>query len=375
MERKEYDILLVGAGLFNAVMAVQLANRGKRVLVIEKRKYVGGNCYTYLDNGIIIHAHGAHIFHTSDPEVWAFANKYDRFVPFVNSPVAMVNEDGKWVSYNLPFNMNTFSKLWGYVTPDAIQLKLDDEKSNYELPEYKNLEEKALGLVGPTIFNKFIKGYTEKQWGRSCTELSPDIITRIPVRFTYDNNYFNDIWQGIPEHGYTSWIANMLANVEVRLGVDYLKDREYFDNLAEDVVYSGKIDEFFNYSHGKLPYRSLQFDIKTRETDNYQGVAVVNYPGKEVPYTRVIEHRHFMRPEAQKDIPRDFTVISKETPVEMSEEREAYYPIVNPESKKLYDTYMAMRPKNVYFAGRLGMFSYNDMDDTISKALEMSESF
>lgn len=375
MERKEYDILLVGAGLFNAVMAVQLAKRGKRVLVIEKRKYVGGNCYTYVDNSIIVHAHGAHIFHTSDPEVWAFANKYDRFVPFVNSPVAMVNEDGKWVSYNLPFNMNTFSKLWGYVTPDAIQLKLDDEKSNYELPEYKNLEEKALGLVGPTIFNKFIKGYTEKQWGRSCTELSPDIITRIPVRFTYDNNYFNDIWQGIPEHGYTSWITNMLANVEVRLGVDYLKDREYFDNLAEYVVYSGKIDEFFNYSHGKLPYRSLQFDIKTRETDNYQGVAVVNYPGKEVPYTRVIEHRHFMRPEAQKDIPRDFTVISKETPVEMSEEREAYYPIVNQESKKLYDTYMAMRPKNVYFAGRLGMFSYNDMDDTIAKALEISESF
>ena len=287
----------------------------------------------------------------------------------------MVNEDGKWVSYNLPFNMNTFSKLWGYVTPDAVQLKLDDEKSNYELPEYKNLEEKALGLVGPTIFNKFIKGYTEKQWGRSCTELSPDIITRIPVRFTYDNNYFNDIWQGIPEHGYTSWITNMLANVEVRLGVDYLKDRDYFDNLAEDVVYSGRIDEFFNYSHGKLPYRSLQFDIKTRETDNYQGVAVVNYPGKEVPYTRVIEHRHFMRPEAQKDIPRDFTVISKETPVEMSEEHEAYYPIVNPESKKLYDTYMAMRPKNVYFAGRLGMFSYNDMDDTIAKALEMSDSF
>ena len=261
------------------------------------------------------------------------------------------------------------------MTPDAVQLKLDDEKSNYELPEYKNLEEKALGLVGPTIFNKFIKGYTEKQWGRSCTELSPDIITRIPVRFTYDNNYFNDIWQGIPEHGYTSWITNMLANVEVRLGVDYLKDRDYFDNLAEDVVYSGRIDEFFNYSHGKLPYRSLQFDIKTRETDNYQGVAVVNYPGKEVPYTRVIEHRHFMRPEAQKDIPRDFTVISKETPVEMSEEREAYYPIVNPESKKLYDTYMAMRPKNVYFAGRLGMFAYNDMDDTIAKALEMSESF
>jgi UDP-galactopyranose mutase len=370
----KFDCLLVGAGLFNAVLAVKLKESGKRVLVVERRDYVGGNCHTYELSGITVHHHGAHIFHTSDWKAWDFANRFATFHPFVNSPVAMV-KDGGWRAYNLPFNMNTFYRLWGYTTPEEAKARIDEETRPFIKETYRNLEEKALAMAGPTIYEKFIKGYTEKQWGADCRELSPHIITRIPLRFTYDNNYFDDTWQGIPVDGYTEWISAMLDGIPVELGVDYLANREKYDAMADKVFYSGRIDDYFGRSLGTLPYRSLEFQSHLfTTTGNFQGVAVTNWTGHEVSFTRRIEHRHFMSRRAQAArINSECTLVTTEYPAPMTEFSEAYYPVHTEESRKMYVDYLEMKPGKVEFTGRLGRFEYNDMDDTIIKALALAE--
>ena len=376
--QKEYDVLLVGAGLFNAVLCHEFVTKGKKVLVLEKRPFVGGNCHTYMENGVYIHEHGAHIFHTNKYSTWFYATQFADFDPFINSPIAMVTEKEDWVPYNLPFNMNTFSKLMHTASPNDVACLIEQETAIYKKDTYNNLEEKALSMVGPTIYEKFIKHYTEKQWGCPCTELSPDIITRIPLRFTYDNNYFNDRYQGIPSRGYTHWIGRMLKGATIMENTDYLAGRGHFDAMADHVFFSGRIDDFFHREYGELPYRSLRFETFTAPSITTQGVAVVNYPGSEVPYTRIIEHKYFMRPETYCSHPcydPHYTIKTKEYPEQMSEGKEAYYPIVNASSKELYARYLAKCPANVTFTGRLGRFEYNDMDDTIEKALEVANQF
>ena len=373
---EHFDVLLVGAGLFNAVLAHQFSMQGKKVLVIERREEIGGNCHTYECHGIDIHNYGAHIFHTSNTVIWNFANYFAKFRQFTNSPVAMVMEEGKYRAYNLPFNMNTFSQLWGCTTPSEARKTVDEATAPYIRTRYANMEEKALSMVGPDIYEKFIKGYTEKQWHMPCAELSPSIISRIPLRFTYDNNYFNNVYQGIPEQGYTKWIENMLSDATVRTGVDYLKHREKYDSMADMVFYSGAVDEFFGYSEGELHYRSLRFvHREIHGTSNYQGVAVCNYPGLEVDHTRTIEHRHFLSPRREAVADNDFTLVTTEYPADYVRGGEAYYPVGDAESRALYAKYMEMRPKNVVFTGRLGRFEYNDMDVTIEKALKVAEEY
>lgn len=378
MEQK-YDVLLVGAGLFNAVLAHKFATFGKSVLVVERREHIAGNCYTELQDGIDVHKYGAHIFHTSNREAWEFANKFVRFNQFVNSPVAMTMDTSSYPPkprvYNLPFNMNTFNELWGCSTPDEAKRKVEEETRPYIKDVYNNLEEKALSMVGKTIYEKFIKGYTEKQWHCPCDRLHPDIIRRIPLRYNFDNNYFNDAFQGIPEHGYTEWINNMLSDATVITGVDYLKERDKWDARADIVFFSGMVDEFFNFAKGRLNYRSLRFETVRKDTWNYQGVSVVNYPGLEVPYTRTIEHRHFMSQLRQCLCNKDMTIVTTEYPEDMAPGKEAYYPVADVESRRIYGEYMSMRPRNVVFTGRLGRFEYNDMDDTIIKALAMAKEF
>lgn len=359
---KKYDYLIVGAGLFGAVFAHEAKEAGKTCLVIDKRNHIAGNIYTDKVKDIDVHQYGAHIFHTSNETVWNYVNRFAKFNRYTNSPVA--NYKGE--IYNMPFNMNTFNKLWGVVTPQEAQAKIEEQKAVYHVENPQNLEEQAISLIGPDVYTKLVKGYTEKQWGKRATELPSFIIKRLPVRFTYDNNYFNDDYQGIPVEGYTKMIERMLDGVEVKLEEDFLKNREAFMEQADKIVYTGMIDEYYNYCYGELEYRSLNFETEVLEgVENYQGNAVVNYTEYEVPYTRIIEHKHFTYG-TQPD-----TVITREYPKTWSKGDEPYYPMNDEKNLNLYEKYteLAAKEGNVIFGGRLGMYKYYDMDDTIEAAL------
>ena len=362
----KYDYLIVGAGLYGAVFAREAADRGKKVLVIDRRPHIAGNVHTEKINGIIIHRYGAHIFHTNNPEVWAYVNRFASFNRFTNAPVA--NFRGEL--YSLPFNMYTFNKMWGVVTPDEAAAKIAEQRGEIT-GEPRNLEEQAISLVGRDIYEKLIKGYTEKQWGRPCTELPSFIIRRLPVRFTFDNNYFNSLYQGIPVGGYTEMVSRMLSGTEVRLNEDYLADRHRFDSLADHVVYTGPLDAFFDYRLGRLEYRSLRFENEHLEIGNYQGNAVINYTDREVPFTRIIEHKwfEFGRDEDGNDLPT--TVISREYPAEWKPGDEPYYPINDRKNNDLAEAYrkLAASESRVIFGGRLGDYRYYDMDAVIEQAL------
>ena len=360
---KKYDYLIVGAGLYGAVFAHEATKKGKKCLVIDKRNHIAGNIYTYECEGINVHQYGAHIFHTNNKQVWEYVNQFSEFNRYTNSPVA--NYKGE--IYNMPFNMNTFNKMWGVITPDEAKAKIEQQRAEAGITEPKNLEEQAISLVGTDIYEKLIKGYTGKQWGRPCTELPAFIIQRLPVRFTYDNNYFNALYQGIPMGGYTQMVANMLGDVEVRLETDYFENKEELDSLAEKVVYTGPVDAYFDYKLGALQYRSVRFETETLDTDNYQGNAVVNYTDSETPYTRIIEHKHFEFGTQPK------TVISREYSAEWKQGDEPYYPVNDAKNSALYAQYKALADKeeNVIFGGRLGEYKYYDMDKVIEVALEV----
>lgn len=357
-----YDFLLVGAGLFNAVFAYEAGKRNKKCLVVERRNHIGGNCYTEITEGIMVHKYGAHIFRTSDKKIWDYVNQFSEFNHFINSPIARYQNE----LYNLPFNMNTFSKMWGIAEPQEAMDIIAQQSRNVHKPA-RNLEEHAIGLVGRDIYEKLIRGYTEKQWGRPCTELPASIMRRIPLRFLYDNNYFNDPYQGIPKEGYTAIMDKMFAGCDVVCNEDYLNDKKYWDGLAKKVIYTGTIDSYFDYCFGELEYRSLRFETEILDQENYQGVAVVNYTAKEVPYTRIIEHKHFLFGTQKK------TVISREYPVRWERGMEPYYPINDAFNMKRYHSYaeIAQNEKNVYFGGRLGEYKYFDMQDTIQSALRL----
>ncbi len=360
----KYDYLIVGAGLFGAVFACEAKKRGKSCLVVEKRNHIAGNIYCEEVNGIQVHRYGAHIFHTSDKRIWDYINQFAEFNNYINSPVARYKDE----LYNLPFNMNTFSKMWGIKTPQEAKEIIAAQIADLNITEPKNLEEQALSLVGRDVYEKLIKGYTEKQWGRDCKDLPSFIIKRLPLRFTYDNNYFNDRYQGIPIGGYTRIVEKMLADAdEVLLGTDYLKDREKFDALADKVIYTGMIDEYFGYKLGVLQYRSVRFETEELETDNYQGNAVVNYTDRDVPYTRIIEHKHF---EFGKQ---PTTIISREYSSEWKKGDEPYYPVNDDKNNALYEQYRKLADKQdkVCFGGRLGAYKYYDMDKVIAAALQM----
>lgn len=362
---KKYDYLIVGAGLFGATFAYEANKKGKKCLVIDKRDHIGGNIYCKKIEDINVHQYGAHIFHTSNKKIWDYVNSFVEFNRYTNSPIA--NYKGE--IYNLPFNMNTFNKLWGVVTPEEAKAKIEEQRLVSGIVEPKNLEEQAISLVGTDIYTKLIKGYTEKQWGRSATELPSFIIKRLPVRFTYDNNYFNDKYQGIPEGGYNIIIEKMLKGIDVNLSVDFFKNRDELINLAEKVVFTGMIDEFYNYELGTLEYRSLKFEHEVLECENYQGVAVVNYTEREIPYTRVIEHKHFEYGTGDK------TVITKEYPADWKIGDEPYYPVNNDKNNELFEKYkeLASKEKNIIFGGRLGNYKYYDMHQVIEAALESVE--
>lgn len=359
-----YNYLIVGSGLFGSVFAHEAKKSGKSVLVIERRNHTGGNIYCEEKEGINIHKYGAHIFHTDYKDVWEYVNQFVEFNNFINSPVA--NYKGEL--YNLPFNMNTFSKMWGVVTPAEAAAKIAEQRKAIT-EEPKNLEEQAISLIGTDVYTKLIKGYTEKQWGRSCTELPAFIIQRLPVRYTFDNNYFNDRYQGIPVGGYNKLIEALLDGIEVRLGVDYNQQREEYKDVAQTIVYTGPIDAYFNYSLGQLEYRGLRFETERLEEENHQGVAVVNYTEREVPYTRSIEHKHF---EFGKQ---PVTYVTKEYPADWKQGEEAYYPVNNDRNQKLYAQYadLAKKEYNVIFGGRLAEYKYYDMDDVIKSALDVVE--
>ena len=361
----KYDYLIVGAGLFGAVFAERAMAAGKKVLVIDKRESIGGNIYTEQIEGIQIHKYGAHIFHTNDKTVWEYVNRFAEFNRYTNSPVA--NYYGEL--YSLPFNMYTFNKMWGVVTPDEARAKIAEQKAEAGITEPRNLEEQAISLVGTDIYEKLVKGYTEKQWGRPCSELPAFIIRRLPVRFTFDNNYFNALYQGIPIGGYTAMVEKMLSGIEVRLGVDYFDDRENLDSLAERVVYTGQIDRYFDFCYGPLGYRSVRFDTEVLETENYQGNAVINYTDSETPYTRIIEHKHFEFGNQPK------TVISKEYSQEWHPGIEPYYPINDEANGSLYEKYRSLAEKETktLFGGRLAEYKYYDMDAVIASALKVAE--
>ena len=361
---RQYDYLIIGAGLFGSVMAEQLVRQGKRCLVIDKRSHVGGNIYTSNVNGITVHQYGAHIFHTNDKEVWEYINSFSDFNRYTNSPIA--NYKGKL--YNLPFNMNTFYQIWGVTTPQEAQCKIEQQRTQSDI-EPVNLEEQAISLVGRDIYEILIKGYTEKQWGKKATELPPSIIKRIPVRFVFDNNYFNDVYQGIPKQGYTSIIKKMLLGSDVILNTDYFERKDYFDSIAHTVIYTGEVDRYFNYCYGKLEYRSLLFEtIFLKGIANYQGNAVVNYTDCETPYTRIIVHKHFEFGD-QSD-----TMITKEFPFAFSKDSEPYYPINDERNNYLYSRYarLVRQEKNVYFGGRLAEYKYYNMDQVIRAALNLN---
>ncbi|WP_086476186.1 UDP-galactopyranose mutase [Arenibacter amylolyticus] len=363
MEEKKYDYLIVGAGLFGSVFAHEMTKKGKKCLVIDKREHKGGNIYCEEINGINVHKYGAHIFHTSNKEIWDYVNSFVEFNRYTNSPIAEF--EGKL--YNLPFNMNTFYQLWGVKTPEEAKAKIDEQRAAYSyIKEPKNLEEQALVLGGKDIYEKLIKGYTEKQWGRPATEIPAFIIRRLPFRFNFDNNYFNDTYQGIPIGGYNKLIEGMLEGVEVRTGVNYFKEKEELDALAEKTVFTGKIDEFFNYQFGKLEYRSLHFEHEQLNTPNYQGNAVINYTDKKVPFTRIIEHKHF------EFGTQDNTIITREYPHEFSKDNEPYYPINDDKNQALYEKYknLANKQSKYIFGGRLADYKYYDMHNVIDAALE-----
>ncbi|MFV0517961.1 MAG: UDP-galactopyranose mutase [Aminipila sp.] len=364
MKGKEYDYLVVGAGLFGSVFAHEATKRGKKCLVIDKRSHIAGNIYTENIAGINVHKYGAHIFHTSNKDIWDYVNSFVEFNRFTNSPVA--NFEGKL--YNLPFNMNTFYQLWGVKTPEEARLKIEEQRAEYShITEPANLEEQALVLGGKDIYEKLIKGYTEKQWGRPATEIPAFIIRRLPFRFMFDNNYFNDTYQGIPKGGYTKFIESLLAGIEVRTNVNYFDDKEQLNSLANEVVYTGKLDEFFCYQFGKLEYRSLHFENELLDVANYQGNAVVNYTERSIPYTRIIEHKHFEFGDQEK------TYITREYPHEFSKDNESYYPINDNKNQKLLEKYQELvaQQKNVIFGGRLAEYKYYDMHHVIEKALEL----
>ena len=357
----KYDYLIVGAGLFGAVFAHEATKRGKRCLVVEKRGHIAGNVYTEEVENIQVHKYGAHIFHTSNEEVWQYVNRFARFNHFINSPVA--NYKGKL--YNLPFNMNTFYQMWGMKTPAEAAQKIEAQRKAAGITEPKNLEEQAISLVGEDIYRILIKGYTEKQWGRDCRDLPASIIRRLPVRFTFDNNYFRDRFQRIPEEGYTAMVVKMLDGIEVRINTDYLKQKDELEAVADKVIFTGPIDAYFDYVHGALNYRSVRFETEILPIPNYQGVAVVNYNEREVPFTRIIEHKHFAFGTQEK------TVISREYPSEWQPGVEPYYPVNDAQNTALYERYKALadRQDKVRFAGRLGQYKYFDMDKVIAEAL------
>lgn len=364
----KYDFLIVGTGLFGAVSAYLLKKKGRSVLLIDKRNHVGGNVYTKNVNGINVHQYGAHIFHTSNKDVWQFVNSFVEFNRYTNSPVA--NYKGRL--YNLPFNMNTFYQMWGVKTPEEAKAKIEEQKAEYHIENPKNLEEQAISLIGKDIYETLIKGYTQKQWGRKCTDLPAFIIQRLPVRFTFDNNYFNDKYQGIPEGGYTALIERMLEGCDVRLGVDYFDRKEELDALADRIIYTGEIDRYFNYQYGHLQYRTVTFETELLEgVENYQGNAVVNYTDAETPYTRIIEHKHFEYG-TQPD-----TVISKEYSKEWQPGDEPYYPVNDTRNMELYARYKALADmqKNVIFGGRLAEYKYYDMHKVIERAMEVVACF
>ena len=357
--QKKYDYLIVGAGLFGAVFAHEAVEAGKRCLVIDRRGHLAGNAHMELVEGIPVHRYGAHIFHTSDRKVWDYVNRFVSFNHFINSPIAVYGEE----LYNLPFNMNTFSRLWGVRTPAEARAELDRQRADYAWLEPRNLEEQALKLVGRDIYEKLVKGYTEKQWGRDCTELPAFLIRRLPLRFTYDNNYFSDPWQGIPEEGYDALAERLLEGSEVCLNTAYTPA---LGALADKTVYTGPIDGFFDYCLGRLEYRSLRFETEVLETDNYQGNAVVNYTERAVPYTRIIEHKHFSFGTQPG------TVITREYPQPWSPEMEPYYPMNDERNDALYAQYriLAAERPEVIFGGRLGLYRYMDMDRTVRAALD-----
>ena len=359
-----YNYLVVGSGLFGSVFAHEAKKCGKSVLVIERRNHVGGNIYCEEKEGINIHKYGAHIFHTDYKDVWEYVNQFVEFNNYVNSPVA--NYKGEL--YNLPFNMNTFSKMWGVATPAEAAAKIAEQRKAIT-GEPQNLEEQAISLIGTDIYTKLIKGYTEKQWGRSCTELPAFIIQRLPVRYTFDNNYFNDRYQGIPIGGYNKLVHALLDGIEVRLGIDYNLQRKEYENMAETIVYTGPIDAYFNYSLGQLEYRGLRFETERLEEENHQGVAVMNYTEREVPYTRSIEHKHF---EFGKQ---PVTYVTKEYPADWQPGEEAYYPVNNERNQTLYAQYaeLAKKERNIIFGGRLAEYKYYDMDDVIKSALDCAD--
>ena len=357
---KKYDYILVGSGLYSGVFAWFAKQKGKKCLVLEKRDHIGGNVYCENTEGLHVHKYGAHIFHTSNKEVWQFVNSLAEFNRYTNSPVA--NYKGEM--YNMPFNMNTFSKMWNISTP-AEAKKIIEEQKKEITGEPKNLEEQAISLVGREIYEKLVKGYTEKQWGRDCTALPAFIIKRLPVRYTYDNNYFNDLYQGIPIGGYNVIIDRLFEGCDIETGVDYLEKKEYYDGLGEKIVYTGTIDAYYKYQFGKLEYRSLRFESEVLDEENHQGVAVVNYTDRETPYTRIIEHKHFEFGTQPK------TVITREYPVTWQEGMEPYYPVNDEKNQALYQKYakLAEKEEHVIFGGRLGEYKYYDMDKVIASAM------
>lgn len=361
---KKYDYLIVGAGLFSAVFANEAKKHGKKCLVIEKRNHIGGNIYCENIEGITVHKYGAHIFHTSSQRVWDYVNEYCEFNNFINSPVCKF----KGEVYNLPFNMNTFAKMFGVSTPGEAKRIIEEQKKEI-CGEPKNLEEQAISLVGREIYEKLIKGYTEKQWGRDCQDLPAFIIKRLPVRYTYDNNYFNDRFQGIPVNGYNELIEKLFDGVEIRTGTDFFEGREDLLALSDKCLFTGMIDEYFDYSLGKLDYRSLRFETETLDEENFQGVAVMNFSEREIPYTRIIEHKHFEFGKQEK------TVITKEYPAEWQMGDEPYYPVNDERNNKLYKQYenLAQKEKKVIFGGRLGLYKYYDMDKCIEAALRICD--
>ena len=367
---KKYDYLIVGAGLFGSVFAREASDAGKNVLVIDKRPNIGGNVYTEDIEGIHVHKYGAHIFHTNDGRVWKYVNRFATFNRFTNSPVAYY----KGELYSLPFNMYTFNKMWGVITPQEAAAKIEEQRRDAGIIEPKNLEEQAISLVGKDIYEKLIKGYTEKQWGRDCKDLPAFIIRRLPVRFTFDNNYFNALFQGIPVGGYTKMVSGMLEGIEVLLQKDFLQDRDYWDSIAEKIIFTGPIDAYYNFRFGALEYRSVRFETELLDIPNYQGNAAVNYTDREIPWTRIIEHKwfEFGKDDNGNDLPK--TVISKEFSSEWKPGDEPYYPVNDEKNSELYEKYnlLAEQEEKVLFGGRLGEYKYYDMDKVIASSLDFA---
>ena len=363
----KYDFLIVGSGLFGAVFAYEMNKLGKKCLVIERRNHIGGNVYTEEQEGINVHKYGAHIFHTDNKDIWNYINQFADFNRYTNSPVANYNGE----LYNLPFNMNTFYQMWGVKTPEEAKAMIEKQKAEENITEPKNLKEQAIFLVGTEIYEKLVKGYSEKQWGKKCDDLPSFFIERIPVRFTFDNNYYDNIFQGIPIGGYTSIIEKMLDGIDVVLNADFFESREKWLNIADKVLFTGMIDQYYDYCYGELEYRGLDFEFETLEMENYQGNAVINFTDAETPYTRIIEHKHFEGADSPK------TIITREYPKTWVKGEEAYYPLNDERNIVLFKKYyeLAEKEEKIVFGGRLGMYQYFDMSTVIEEALKMADSF